>query len=143
MKKYLGKIVVLGLVAVLAAFALAACGGGSSSGSASASASKSASASGSAAAASGGTLTFGCQSYTDGIVDPLNDTNSGWNAMRYGVTESLFKFDDQMNVQPWLAESCDISDDHKKWTIKLKSGVKFSNGTDMKASVTESAGSCI
>ena len=54
--------------------------------------------------------------------------------MRYGVTEALFKFDDQMNVEPWLAESCDISDDHKTWTIKLKSGVKFSNGTDMTAS---------
>jgi len=130
MKKHLGKIVAIGLAAALAAFALVGCGGSSNSGSASASASGS----GSAAAAQGGTLTFGCQSYTDGIVDPLNDTNSGWNAMRYGVTECLFKFDDSMTLQPWLAESCDISDDHKTWTIKLKKGLKFSNGTDVTAS---------
>jgi peptide/nickel transport system substrate-binding protein len=92
--------------------------------------------------ASGGTdagtssemLTFGCQSYSNGVVDPANDTNGGWNAMRFGVGECLFKFDDEMNVQPWLAESCDVSDDHKTWTIKLKDGVKFSNGDDMTAS---------
>ena len=132
MRKHMGKVAAIALAAVMAMGVLAACGGGSSS--ASGSGSAAASGSGSAAAASGGTLTFGCQSYTDGIVDPLNDTNSGWNAMRYGVTEALFKFDDQMNVQPWLAEKCDISDDHKTWTIKLKDGVKFSNGTDMTAS---------
>ena len=95
MKKRIGKIVAIGLAATLAAFALAGCGGSSNSSSASASAS--ASASGSTAAAQSGTLTFGCQSYPDGIVDPLNDTNSGWNAMRYGITEGLFKFDDSNN----------------------------------------------
>jgi len=54
--------------------------------------------------------------------------------MRYGVTECLVKFDDSMTLQPWLAESCDISDEHKTWTIKPEKGLKFSNGTDVTAS---------
>jgi len=135
MKKRMGKLVALGLSAVVAVGVLAACGGGggnSQGGSEAASSGEPAAAA--PAAAAGGTLTFGCQMYSDGIVDPAYDTNGAWNAMRYGATECLFKFDDAMNVQPWLAESCDISDDHKTWTIKLKDGVKFSNGTDMTAS---------
>ena len=114
---------------VAASAALFGCSSGSSSGGA---------ASDGAAAPAAGTsseiLTFGCQSYSNGVVDPAHDANGGWNAMRFGVGECLFKFDDAMNVQPWLAESCDVSDDHMTWTIKLKDGVKFSNGDDMTAS---------
>ena len=50
-------------------------------------------------------LTFGCQMYTDGIVNTVTDENGGWNAMRYGITEGLFKFNDSMEVEPWLADS--------------------------------------
>ena len=140
MKKRMGKLVALGLSAVVAVGVLAACGGGggnSQGGSEAASSGEPAAAA--PAAAAGGTLTFGCQMYSDGIVDPAYDTNGAWNAMRYGATECLFKFDDAMNVQPWLAESCDVSDDHKTWTIKLKDGVKFSSGNDMTASAVKAS----
>ena len=50
-------------------------------------------------------LNFGCAMYTDGMVNSALDENSGWNAMRYGIAEALFKFDDNMEVTPWLAES--------------------------------------
>ena len=139
MRKHVGKLFAIGVAAVLAVGMLASCGGsGSSSGSASsAAASGSASAasasSASAAAAKGGTLKFGCQMYSDGLLDPAYDTNAGWNAMRVGTTECLFKFDDTMSIQPWLAESCTPSDDHKTWTITLKKGIKFSNGDDLTA----------
>ena len=65
--------------------------------------------------------------FADGSIDVARDVNSAWNAMRYGITESLFKFDDSMNVVPWLADSYEVSDDHKTWTIKLKEGIKFSD----------------
>ena len=68
-------------------------------------------------------LNFGCQMYTDGCVNSANDENSGWNAMRYGIAEALFKFDDDMEVIPWLAESYEVNDEHTEWTIKLKDGV--------------------
>ena len=76
-------------------------------------------------------LNFGCAMYTDGMVNSALDENSGWNAMRYGVAEALFKFDDSMEVTPWLAESYEVNDDHTEWTIKLKDGIKFSDGCDL------------
>ena len=76
-------------------------------------------------------LNFGCQMYTDGCVNSANDENGGWNAMRYGIAEALFKFDDNMEVIPWLAESYEVNDDHTEWTIKLKDGIKFSDGCDL------------
>lgn len=76
-------------------------------------------------------LNFGCAMYTDGIVNSALDENAGWNAMRYGIAEALFKFDDNMEVTPWLAESYEVNDEHTDWTIKLKEGIKFSDGCDL------------
>lgn len=59
-------------------------------------------------------------------VNPHN-TYSGWAALRYGVGETLFRYDEQMNVQPWLAQSYKLVDD-LTWQITLKPGLKFSNG---------------
>ncbi len=80
------------------------------------------------------TLTFGCQMYSDGLVNPAAQTNCAWNCMRYGISESLFKFNDNMEIEPWLAESWEANEDSTVWTIKIREGVKFSNGTDMTAS---------
>jgi len=72
-------------------------------------------------------LRFGCQNYGDGLVDPANQTNAAWNCMRYGIGEALFKFNDSMETEGWLADSCEVSDDHLTWTIHLKDGIKFSD----------------
>lgn len=87
----------------------------------------------SSAASAGKILTFGCQMYSDGLINPAAQTNCAWNCMRYGISEALFKFNDNMEVEPWLAESYEVSDDYLTWTIKLKDGVTFSNGTPMTA----------
>ena len=84
-------------------------------------------------------LTFGCQMYSDGMICPWAQTNCAWNCMRYGISESLFEFDDNSQPVPCLAESITPSDDHKTWTIKLKSGIKFSNGVDMTATKVKEA----
>lgn len=81
-----------------------------------------------------GTLNFGCQNYAGGVINPLFQESAAWNTLRYGVGECLFKFTDSMEVEPWLAESCEVSDDHKTWTIKIRDGVKFSDGCDLTAS---------
>lgn len=131
MKKHVKRVLALAMTAALSIGMLSGCGGGSSSDTAADS-----TGSGSTATASAGgekVLTFGCQNYGDGLVDPTNQINAAWNLMRYGVGEALFKFNDNMEVEPWLADSCEVSDDHLTWTIKLKEGVKFSNGTDMTA----------
>lgn len=126
MKKHTKKIIALGMAAAMALGTLAGCGGSKTPENA---------ANVSSESSSGGekVLKFGCQMYSDGLIDPAAQINCAWNAMRYGITESLFKFDDNMNVIPWLADSYEVSDDHKTWTIKLKEGVKFSDGCEMTA----------
>ena len=79
------------------------------------------------------TLVFGCQMYADGGIDPSLQTNTAWNCSRFGVGQTLFKFDDNVKPVPQLAESATPSDGNKTWTFKLKKGIKFSNGTEMTA----------
>ena len=55
---------------------------------------------------------------------------SGWSAVRYGVGETLFRFSDTMEAEPWLATSYEFLDDtHVK--IVLRDDVKFSSGRAM------------
>ena len=129
MKKTWKRTLSVGITAALAAGMLAGCGGSAdTAGSAGTSGTQS-----SAGADGEKVLTFGCQNYGDGLVDPTNQTNAAWNLMRYGVGEALFKFNDNMEVEPWLAESYEVTDDHLTWTIKLRDDVKFSDGCEMTA----------
>ena len=67
-----------------------------------------------------------------------HETNS-WNPAlaqwgSYSMTEAralfdfLTTFDSQGNIKPYLAESLDHNGDFTTWTIKLRSGVTFTNG---------------
>lgn len=49
------------------------------------------------------------------------------------VYEGLFEFDDDNKAVPHLAESYEILDDGKTYHIKLREGVKFSDGDELKA----------
>ena len=40
-------------------------------------------------------------------------------------------------IVPYLAESLEPNDDHSEWTLTLRSGVKFHDGTDLTADVIE------
>lgn len=140
MRKHVGKIAAIGLAAALAVGALSGCGGSGGSASASAAASGSGSASAAAATTQADMLTFGCQNYGGGGVDPAQETNTAWNAMRYGVTECLFKFNDAMEVEGWLAkDDYTVSDDHKTWTFNIRDDVKFSSGTQLTPSAIKAS----
>ena len=75
------------------------------------------------------------------FADTLEPTQNyfGWVVMRYGLGECLTKFDEKMNIQPWLAESWQVSDDHLTWTFKIRDGVKFSNGTPLTAEAVKNS----
>ncbi len=83
-------------------------------------------------------LNFGCYSYSDSL-DPVVTVNSGWAAMRYGITECLFRFDDQVVAQPWLCDSYEHSDDYVTWTLHIRDGVQFSNGNAVTPSAVQAA----
>ena len=37
-----------------------------------------------------------------------HDNYSGWSCLRYGVGETLFKYNDNMEVEPWLATDYEL-----------------------------------
>ncbi|MGG5372310.1 ABC transporter substrate-binding protein [Enterococcus sp. AZ196] len=51
----------------------------------------------------------------------------------YHIFEPLFALDKNYEPQPVLADSYEVSDDNKEYTIKLLKGVKFHNDNEMKA----------
>ena len=50
---------------------------------------------------------FGVTNFADSL-EPT-DNYFGWVVMRYGLGECLFKFDEKMNVQPWVADKWSVS----------------------------------
>ena len=69
---------------------------------------------------------FGVTNFADSL-EPT-DNYFGWVVMRYGLGECLFKFDEKMNVQPWVADKWSVSEDKLTWTIHIRDNMVFSNG---------------
>ena len=118
--KKIAKMLSVGVCGVLAAGLIAGCGGEQ--------------------AAKGGdpdTLKVGVTNFADTLEPTQN--YFGWVVMRYGLGECLTKFDEKMNIQPWLAEKWEISDDHLTWTFKIRDGVKFSNGDPLTADAVKAS----
>ncbi len=72
-----------------------------------------------------GTTAYGVEMGNTGL-NP-HDNYSGWSAVRYGVGETLFKFSENMELEPWLAESYEQVDEYTV-KITLKDGITFSSG---------------
>ena len=64
-------------------------------------------------------------------LDPAQSWDS-WYTSRWGITETLFKLDNDLEPQPLLAESCEMTDE-KTWVITLRDGVTFQNGNPLTA----------
>lgn len=82
-----------------------------------------------------GAFVFGGQI---GNVDPASGAYA-WVGMRSGVMESLFRFDDSMNVQKNLVDDYSVSDDGLVWTIVLRDGVLFQSGNIMDAAAVKAS----
>ena len=57
----------------------------------------------------------------------------GWYTSIYGLSESLFRFDENAKSVPCLAEDAVTDEVGTTWTITLKDGVTFSNGDPLTA----------
>ncbi|GGM45740.1 ABC transporter substrate-binding protein [Dactylosporangium sucinum] len=81
----------------------------------------------------GGTLIFGVTSISP-YVNPLASTNSRIQWVTDPIVESLYTYDEAGKSVPLLADGePTVSSDRLTWTIKLKSGVTFSNGDALTA----------
>src|SRR5690349_19227371 len=65
--------------------------------------------------------------------DPYDANDTLSQAMAKSFYEGLFGFDRNMKLIPVLAESYDVSKDGLVYTVKLKHGIKFHDGTDFNA----------
>jgi glutathione transport system substrate-binding protein len=65
--------------------------------------------------------------------DPYDANDTLSQAMAKSFYEGLYGFDKDMKMIPVLAESYDVSKDGLVYTLKLRHGVKFHDGTDFKA----------
>ena len=127
------KIFALGLAAVMSVTLLSGCGGSkketeAASGRTGTPETQEEGQAGETASGEEKVLNFGCQMYDDGSLNFAQAPSSAWNAMRYGITECLFKFSDDMSTEPWLAESYTVNDEHTEWVITLKDNIYFSDG---------------
>ena len=83
----------------------------------------------------GGTLTFAAYSHIQGL-DPLVALGNGTSGaiQMAAVYDTLMRYDiETKTYKPQLAESLTPNADATEWTLKLRAGVKFSDGTDLNA----------
>ncbi len=80
----------------------------------------------------GGTLTMAVRKDIT-LMNPLVTTRSTDRSIRELMFESLLGVDLKGNIQPYLAESWNISKDGKTYTFNLRKGVKFHDGREMTA----------
>lgn len=77
-----------------------------------------------------GDTTFNAEN-DESDVNPHNGY-SGWACIRYGIGETLFKYSDTMELEPWLATEYELVDENT-WKITLRDGVKFTSGRSLDA----------
>ena len=123
-------VLALGLIAT-------ACGGSSSSDSSQSGKTSDVTIKASGPPKAGGSIKFGLEAETDGF----NPTSNRWAISGYMVGNAVFDplsaYDAQGNWAPYLAKAFTPSADFKTWTVDLRSGVNFSDGTPVDAAAVK------
>lgn len=70
-------------------------------------------------------------------VDTL-DPHNGWIALRAGVTETLVRLNDNMQVVPWLASKWEAKDP-VTWVFTLNDHIRFQDGTKLDAAAAKAS----
>ena len=79
----------------------------------------------------GGTLVFARTRDNSGL-DPVDTVETDTIYVLDHIFETLFATsDDGSSVEPWLVDSYAVSDDGRTWTMSLRDGVTFSDGTPL------------
>ena len=93
------------------------------------------------AASTGGqkVLTIGDTTFNSSNEEPdVNPHNAyaGWACIRYGIGETLIKYTDNMEIQPWLAVKWE-NPDELTWKFTLRDNVTFSSGRKLDATAVK------
>ncbi|GAB6266127.1 MAG: ABC transporter substrate-binding protein [Methanothrix sp.] len=75
---------------------------------------------------------------TDPTISSEIVQGTGWTYPHYYTHYApLIEQDTNGKIIPWLAESYEVSDDHKTITFRLRKGIEFADGTSFNASVAK------
>ena len=81
----------------------------------------------------GGTLRWGLEAEVDGINPTASALSAPGLTMMNAAFDTLAAFDQDGNWVPHLAESFSASEDCKTWTMTLRDGINFHDGTPLNA----------
>lgn len=134
------------LLAVVSALALTACGSGGAAGGSSASSSASASSTSSSSASDTATITIADgasvsqqQDVTAMVsvdfttMDPMDTSDTLSGGIQRMMMDGLFGFDENMQIIPMLATDYEANDQATEYTIHLRQGISFTDGTPWNA----------
>jgi ABC-type transport system substrate-binding protein len=127
-------VLVAGIVGLLAA----GCGSGSSDSSAPADTTQRGAQAGTVPADTkkavpGGKVIYGLEAESDGFNPTVNRWAISGVMVGLAVYDPLAAFNDKSEAKPYLADSITPNADFTEWTITLRSGITFSNGTPLTA----------
>jgi len=72
--------------------------------------------------------------FKTGSLDPHNS----FYPLKYGVTETLVRMDENLEVKPWLASKWEAIDE-RTWTFTIRDGVTFQDGTKLDAAAAKAS----
>ncbi|HXW34128.1 MAG TPA: ABC transporter substrate-binding protein [Acidimicrobiales bacterium] len=125
-----------GGVAAGAATVLSACSSGTTSPTSSATVQSSATAGvGTGTPKKGGTLVVGVDSEIDGFLPSQNHWDNTGYTYAYAVLEALTAVTIDGSWRPYLAESMTANPDHTQWTLTMRPGITFHDGSQLDADV--------
>ncbi|MDA2945338.1 MAG: ABC transporter substrate-binding protein [Actinomycetota bacterium] len=81
----------------------------------------------------GGTLRYAIEAEVDGLNPTQNNISAPGYVILNAVFDPLFSYNSEGVAVPFLAESGEPSEDFKDWTVTLREGVTFHDGTPLNA----------
>lgn len=79
----------------------------------------------------GGSITVGLESETPGWQPGSGNFANSGVAVAYAIYDPLVRLDENGEIHPYLAESVEANDTFTEWTVTLRSGVQFHDGTPL------------
>jgi ABC-type transport system substrate-binding protein len=79
----------------------------------------------------GGALVYGLEAETDGFNPTVNRWAISGTVVGLAVFDPLAALDAAGQAQPYLAQSMEPSADYKTWTVKLRPGITFHDGSPL------------
>ena len=83
----------------------------------------------------GGSVTVGLEAESAGWHPCVDSHSEAGTMIMRSIYDPLTARDTDGNVKPYLAQSLESNADATEWTLKLRSGVKFHDGTDLTSDI--------